>query len=217
GGSWQNEGFAGTLRCTSEKYRERFCRAPVRGRALLLRQLSSSGCVEGQSWRAEGGGIRVREGCDGEFAYGIGSFYPDGFGGSGGAWTQQPQGHHGGGGSGAAVAGGLIAAGLTAALVAAGKSAEHTGAGPARLEANANLFPQAGRREGQACLREAARQVGATGGTRVRLERVTAARRQPDGSWRHQAVLTKVWPDHRQQMRMDCVAEGDRVQAFDVG
>lgn len=215
GGSWQNQGFAGEMRCTSDKYRERFCRAPVQGRAVLVRQLSSAACVGGQTWRAESGGIRVREGCDGEFAYGVGNFYPQGFGGSGGSWNQQPH-QQNDGGSGGAVAGGLLAAGLIAALVAAGKSGQHSGGAPAQLQADVNKFPSASRSAARACLNEAARQVGATGGTSVRLDRVVSSRQQPDGSWRHQALLTKIWPDHRQQMRMDCVASADRVKAFDV-
>ncbi len=180
-----------------------------------MRQLSSSGCVEGQTWRVERGGIRVREGCDGVFAYGVGSFYPQGFGGSGGSW-EQPSQPHGHGGSGAAVAGGLVAGGLIAALVAAGKSAEHGKGPPAQLQASLTQFPGASRTEARACLAEAARQVGATGGSSVRLDRVISSRRQPDGAWRHQALLTKVWPDHRRQMRMDCVASGSRVRVFDV-
>lgn len=215
GGNWQNQGFAGEMRCASDRYRERFCRAPVEGRAVLTRQLSGAACVEGQTWRAESNGIRVREGCEGDFAYGYGGFYPQGFGGSGGSWNQQSQ-HQDHGGSGGAIAGGLLAAGLIAALVAAGKSADHGSGGPAQLQANLNQFPSASRTSARACLNEAARQVGATGGTSVRLDRVVSARQQPDGSWRLQALLTKVWPDHRQQMRMDCVASGSRVRAFDV-
>ncbi len=183
----------------------------------LVRQESRAVCAEGRSWGWGGTTLWVDAGCAGLFRVAFDGFGGSGgsWGGSGGSWEQSSQ-HHGGGGSGGAVAGGLLAAGLIAALVAAGKSANHGSGPPAQLQASLREFPSASRTEAQACLNEAARQVGATGGTSVRLDRVIASRQQPDGAWRHQALLTKVWPDHRQQMRMDCVASGSRVRAFDV-
>lgn len=103
-----------------------------------------------------------------------------------------------------------------AALVAAGKSGTATHSRSARVDANHGLFPAAARDEGRACLAEAARQVGATGGDVVRLDRVVRSTEQPRGGWRLQAPLTKIWPDNRRPMRMDCVASGGRVSAFDV-
>lgn len=217
GGSWQNGGFAGEIVCRSRGNREQFCPARTENRVVLLEQISQSPCIEGQTWRQDPGGVFVRRGCQGRFAYGYG--YPTGWQDNypSGWQDGRPSGWQGShGNSGAAVAGGLLAAGLVAALVAAGKSGKATHNHVARVEANYGLFPPPARDEARACLGEAARQVGATGGDVVRLDRVVRSTEQPRGGWRLQAQLTKIWPDHRRSMRMDCVASGGRVQAFDV-
>jgi hypothetical protein len=213
-GGQQGQGFAGELRCQSDRNRERFCRANTQNRVMLVRQRSGAACVEGQTWRVEAGGIRVRGGCDGQFAYGFGNFYPDGWQ-TGGGWQQEPD-RGGGTNVGGIIAGGLLAAGLVALLSQAGRSGKAEGSGSAQLSADMNAFPDRSRREAQACLNEAARQVGATGGTSVRLDRVTGSQQQAGGGWRHEAQLTGTWPDHSQRMSMDCIASGDRVSAFDV-
>ena len=59
---------AGTaFRCESQGGRHQECRAPVQGRQALLRQLSDTACVEGQTWGSREGGVWVRGGCRGEF------------------------------------------------------------------------------------------------------------------------------------------------------
>ncbi len=75
-GGWQADGYAGEIGCRSDRGRERFCAADARGRAALVRQTSSAPCIEGESWRAEADGIRVRNGCAGRFAYGFGGRQP---------------------------------------------------------------------------------------------------------------------------------------------
>lgn len=75
-GGWQVDGHAGELSCRSDRGRERFCAAAVQGRATLLRQTSNAPCIEGETWRAEADGIRVRGGCGGRFAYGHGGRQP---------------------------------------------------------------------------------------------------------------------------------------------
>ncbi len=213
GGSWQGNGYAGELRCRSDRGRERFCRADARGRAVLVEDLSGGLCLEGQTWRAESRGIRVRGNCDARFAYGYGSFFPSSWQ-QGGLQPDRPG--HGGANVGGVIAGAALAAGLIALLSQAGRPTHQTGGSAARVEANMRAFPDRSRREAGACLDEAARQVGATGGTLVRLDDVLFSRQQPGGGWRHEARLTGFWPDHRQRMVMDCVASGDRVSAFDV-
>ena len=219
GGSWgsggqQGQGFAGELRCRSDRGRERLCSADARSRAMLVRDFSGGRCVEGQTWRAEPRGIRVRGDCDASFAYGFGAFYPDGW--QSGGWQQEPD-RGGGSNVGGIIAGGLLAAGLIALLSQAGKSpSAKPNASAARLDADLQRFPDRSRREAQACLDEAARQVGATGGRALRLDRVTRSEAQAAGGWRHEAELTATWPDHSQRMAMDCIASGDRVAAFDV-
>lgn len=57
------------IRCGSRPNEENFCPAPNDGRVRLVRQESRFECREGRTWRAERGGIRVRNGCVGRFAY----------------------------------------------------------------------------------------------------------------------------------------------------
>lgn len=70
--SWRaGPGGAGkgrTIRCESTDNRTRECAAGFRGRAVLVRQLSDSRCVEGRSWGQRGSNIWVSQGCRGEFA-----------------------------------------------------------------------------------------------------------------------------------------------------
>jgi hypothetical protein len=59
---------AGTMRCESTDGRQRTCRTPWSGGSQLVRQLSSTLCVEQDNWSASQGEIRVWGGCRGEFA-----------------------------------------------------------------------------------------------------------------------------------------------------
>ena len=67
------------VRCESTDGRSRECPIDSYGRVRLVRQLSGAPCVEGQTWRAADGRIRVTQGCRGEFAasddYGNGHDY----------------------------------------------------------------------------------------------------------------------------------------------
>lgn len=67
----RDEGYLGVdgsrfVRCESDDGRWNRCDVP-RGRVELVRQLSRSACVRGQSWGTEGGAIWVSGGCRGEF------------------------------------------------------------------------------------------------------------------------------------------------------
>lgn len=66
----------GTLRCASGDGHERHCAVDTRGGVRLLRQLSRSACVEGQSWGVDRGGIWVARGCRAEFVVGRGGSQP---------------------------------------------------------------------------------------------------------------------------------------------
>ncbi|HBS56771.1 MAG TPA: hypothetical protein DEA38_13730, partial [Stenotrophomonas sp.] len=66
GGNWGG-GSGGTIRCESQDNRERTCPTNWRG-ATLVRQISGSACVEGQTWGVRRGSIWVNRGCRGEFA-----------------------------------------------------------------------------------------------------------------------------------------------------
>jgi len=56
-----------TLRCESDDGHYRFCRADLRGGAVLLRQLSSTPCVEDRTWGSKPQGVWVNHGCRAEF------------------------------------------------------------------------------------------------------------------------------------------------------
>lgn len=67
GGNWGNSGDVRRVGCSSSGGRENFCRAENDGRARLVSQSGSGRCVEGQTWRVDPDGIRVRNGCAGVF------------------------------------------------------------------------------------------------------------------------------------------------------
>lgn len=55
------------VRCESDDGRWNRCETRTRGRVELVRQLSRSACVRGQSWGSDGRGIWVNGGCRAEF------------------------------------------------------------------------------------------------------------------------------------------------------
>jgi Protein of unknown function (DUF3011) len=56
-----------TLRCESTDGRQRTCRPTWQGQSKLVRQLSGSPCVQGQTWSSTPGQIWVSGGCRAEF------------------------------------------------------------------------------------------------------------------------------------------------------
>lgn len=80
-----------TLRCESSDGRTRECPVDAAGGARLLRQLSRSPCIEGETWGRMHHSIWVTQGCRGEFVafadprgrYGDGGGYGGSYGGYG--------------------------------------------------------------------------------------------------------------------------------------
>ena len=71
---------AQTLRCESRDNDARRCVPPWRGPSRLVRQLSSSPCIEDRTWNSRDGLITVWKGCRGEFAArGVGGGNPGGY------------------------------------------------------------------------------------------------------------------------------------------
>ncbi|HEY2344572.1 MAG TPA: DUF3011 domain-containing protein [Xanthomonadaceae bacterium] len=64
--------MANLVRCESHDYEQNYCRADTRGGVRMQRQISSSACIRGRTWGANGGGIWVSDGCSGDFAVGGG-------------------------------------------------------------------------------------------------------------------------------------------------
>ena len=68
GGYGNNYGIGGQVfRCESNDNRMRECAANIRAGVQLVRQLSSSPCVQGRSWGYGRNGIWVSQGCRAEF------------------------------------------------------------------------------------------------------------------------------------------------------
>ncbi|MDR1075897.1 MAG: DUF3011 domain-containing protein [Xanthomonadaceae bacterium] len=74
GGNHQNNSNNGyyddalsVVRCESNDRKARVCNTNFRGNARLVRQMSSSPCVEGQSWGQRRGSVWVSNGCRAEF------------------------------------------------------------------------------------------------------------------------------------------------------
>ncbi len=68
GGNWGNNGgnYGRTFRCESDNGRTRNCAVDGR-RVELVRQLSSSACIEGRTWGRDNRGVWVTDGCRAEF------------------------------------------------------------------------------------------------------------------------------------------------------
>lgn len=73
-------GRGDVIRCESRDYTQVYCHADTRGGARLVNQLSSTSCIEGQTWGTDRRGLWVRGGCRGDFEVGRGGF---GYGGGG--------------------------------------------------------------------------------------------------------------------------------------
>ena len=69
-------GDGNTIRCESKDGRRKECATNFRGNAVLVRQLSSSRCVRGQTWGQNYNNIWVSNGCRGEFSEGGGNGNP---------------------------------------------------------------------------------------------------------------------------------------------
>ena len=66
-------GPANAIRCESNDGRPRTCTTQWQGQSRLLRQLSSTACVQGRSWFTSRGQVTVSNGCRGEFGPGVGN------------------------------------------------------------------------------------------------------------------------------------------------
>lgn len=193
----QQGGFAGQLACESRNYAYQRCSVPTQGRVVLARQLGGQ-CIQGQSWGYDQGSIWVADGCRAEFAYGYGRNQPNGGGGPS---------------TGAVIGGVAVAAGLAALLAGAGKKpAPQTAAGSARITGlDTGRLPGVQRDAVNACMAEAARQIGATGGTELRVAQLLPVSQQNGGEQAVAAMTDARYPDETRRVSIDCLAQGGRV------
>lgn len=218
GGNWNNNnnGFASEIQCGSWNNNSQRCNARTENRVQIV-QVNSGQCVQGRDWTYTSSRIEVRNGCSARFAYGYGSYQPNW--NNGGNWNNNPgyqPPRDNGSNAGAVIGGVALAAGLVALLAAAGKKSGNTsGTGVAKISADLAKFPSDARTEAQACMNEAARQIGSTGGTQVTLTRVDRAERTSSG-WTLVAQVTGTYDGKGQNMTMDCRVNGSNVSAFEV-
>ena len=218
--NWNNNWNGAIIRCESRNNRRETCRADTRGGVRLVRQLSSQQCREGRTWGTRSNEVWVDNGCRGDFQLRSGSGQSSGSSGPSAAAII----------GGVAVAGGLIAllsqSNNAPATPAAGNVAgappapaprpPAPPAGPARITAQMGGVTPDARPSLQMCLNDAARQVGATGGSEIRLDRIDDV--QPgNGGFRFRFQLVAVYPDQTRTIPTFCRATPTRVVELTFG
>lgn len=218
-----------TFRCESRDGRRNTCSADTRGGIRLLKQLSDVQCREGRTWGISSNAIWVDGGCRGEFQQrygGVGSVV--GSSGNGNSSSSGP--------STAAIIGGVAVAGGLIALLAkpgkGGKPAPTTAigqpagpqqpplpappAGPAKISAQMGSVSPDARPALSMCLNDAARQIGATGGSEIRLDRIDDV--QPgNGGYRFRVQLGAIYPDQTRNIPAFCRATPTQVVELTFG
>lgn len=221
--------YGRTIRCESRKGRTERCSVPTENRVQLVRRLGGT-CTQNRTWGYNRSAIWVSNGCRAEFAYGRG------VGGGNGGYNPNPRPPEKdkGPSTGAIIAGVAVAGGLIALLATSGKKkkkAEEAPATaapspepeapatfppgpPAALSADLSALPTDSRPAVQTCLYEAAKQIGATGGTRLRYDKLTSL--EPgNGGWRFGASLTATYPDGDRTLPLYCRATPTKVIQLD--
>lgn len=90
-----------------------------------------------------------------------------------------------------------------------------TGA-PASINVDISGMPSAARPSASVCLTEAARQIGATGGTEIRVDKVVNV--EPgNGGYRFRINLLGIYPDETRSIPMYCRATSDKIVELTFG
>ncbi len=240
-GNGNGNDYGRTIRCESVKHKTERCSVRTENRVQLVRRLGGS-CVQNRTWGFTSNTIWVSNGCSAEFAYGRwagdGGQYP----GNPYPGNPYPQPYpekekDKGPSTGAVIAGVAVAGGLIALLASnANKKKKEKEAAeaantpaptpepeapatfppgpPAALVADLSPLPTAARPSVQTCLYEAARQIGATGGTRLSYDKLTSLE-QGNGGWRFGASLTATYPDGDRVLPLYCRATPTKVIQLD--
>lgn len=213
----QNRGYSGRISCESRNNRTVRCNARTENRVVLLTRSGGSACTQGRSWGYDSRSIWVSRNCRGTFGYGYGNNW-------GGGGHDRPD-RDKGPSTGLIVGGVAVAAGLIALLASrkdrtpAEASAPATPPAyppgpPAQISADLSSVQTAARPSLQTCLFEASRQIGATGGTRLRFDRLKTI--EPgNGGWRFAADLTATYPDGDRSVPIYCRATPSQVIQLD--
>lgn len=231
--------FAGRITCESRNNRTQRCNARTQNRVELLTR-SSATCVRGRSWGYDDRHIWVSNNCRGTFGYGYGR--GSGGGSSSGGRGLSAGAIIGGAAAAAGLIailnsrnnssssssvsqGGVPPAPIPPAPeptptplpqpeTPPPPTAPFPAGPPAVIVAELSSLPAAARPPMNVCLAEAARQVGITGGTQLRFDRLTWI--EPgNGGYRFRAQLVGTWPDGDRMLPLFCRATPTRVVELD--
>ncbi len=223
GGNWNGGGASGNIvRCESWNFQYAECRADTRGGVRVSRVLGGS-CPEGRNWGTRGNVIWVNNGCRADFQL------LNGNGNNGSS--------NGGNNTALIIGGVVVAAGLAAIIASSSKkpaSAPAAGSGsagtapplpttppanagrPARINVPTGGVTPDARPSLTTCLTEIARQIGATGGTEIGLDRfddVIAG----NGGFRFRMVLKAIYPDEIRSIPVFCRATPTAIIELSFG
>lgn len=194
GGNWGpgwNDWNGRIVRCESWNFRYARCNLDTRGGVRLVRRLGGD-CRQGSSWgwSDRGNYVWVNRGCRGDFQTRDGNWQGNG-----------------GPSAGAVIAGVAVTAGLIALLSSQGRQVDtrSSSSTPANINIAAGAVPAAAETSFRTCLNDAARQVGATGGTSIKLIGAVDAE-QGNGGWRFRIPLEGSWPDKTHTAPVFCRA-----------
>jgi hypothetical protein len=215
----RDRGYAGRLVCESRNNRTKRCDARTENRVVLLTR-GSGNCVQGRTWGYDRRSIWVSRNCRGTFAYGYGNNW-------GGGWDDGRPDRDKGPSTGLIIGGVAVAAGLVALLASKNKKADkpaettapetppsYPPGPPAAISADLSSLPAEAKPSMQTCLFEASRQIGATGGTRLRFDRLRSI--EPgNGGWRFAAELVATYPDGDRNVPIYCRATPSKVVQLD--
>jgi hypothetical protein len=87
---------------------------------------------------------------------------------------------------------------------------------PALINVDINAMPAAARPSASTCLTEAARQIGATGGSEIRVGEIIDVE-QGNGGYRFRLMLVGVYPDATRNIPMYCRATPDKIVELTFG
>ncbi len=222
----RDRGYAGRITCESRSNKRKRCEVDTDNRVVLLSRAGGT-CTQGRTWGYDKRSIWVSRNCRGTFGYGYGNNWNNG-----GNWNDhrpdRDKDKDDGPSTGLIIGGVAVAAGLVALLATQGKKkssetaatatpqtpATYPAGPPAVNSADLSPLPPASHPSMQTCLSEAARQIGATGGTRLRFDRLTSI--EPgNGGWRFAAALTATYPDGERATPIYCRATPTKVVQLD--
>lgn len=197
GDNW-NDWHGRIVRCESWNYRYARCNLDTRGGVRMVRLIAGD-CRQGRTWGWDNNRnfVWVSRGCRADFQARYGNW---------GGGNDRPN------NTGAVIAGVAVAAGLIALLASKGRNPDSNAANAqmAAINIGAGVVPAAAERSFRLCAKEAARQIGATGGTSIRL--LGAVDTQAGtGGWRFQMPLEASWPGDTHPTPAFCRATSTQV------